>query len=206
MPDFTIEKEYPLSWFVCGIDEAGRGPWAGPVVAGAVIFPQLEIDNKLSLELDDSKKLSPKKREYLYDMIFASGALVGIGQSDVHEIDSINILQATFLAMRRAIEDIKQTKANIALIDGNKAPELYCPCRTVIKGDATSLSISAASIVAKVTRDRIMAKLGLEYPLYAWDKNAGYGTKAHIEALLKYGITPYHRKSYAPIRKILNGK
>ena len=203
MPDFKIEKEYSPSWFICGIDEAGRGPWAGPVVAGAVIFPNLQIDDELAQSLDDSKKLTAAKREKLFDMLYTSGAFIGCGQASVEEIDSLNILQATFLAMRRALESIKEAKADFALIDGNKTPALYCPCRAVIKGDATSLSISAASIIAKVTRDRIMTELSKDYPEYAWDKNAGYGTKAHIDALEKYGVTPHHRKTYAPIRKIL---
>ncbi len=205
LPDFKIEKEYDPSMFICGIDEAGRGPWAGPVVAGAVIFPNLRIDEKLAAELDDSKKLSAAKRENLFDMLQNSGAFIGVGQASVSEIDNLNILQATFLAMKRALESIKDVKADFALIDGNKTPALYCPCRAVIKGDSLSLSISAASIIAKVTRDRIMTELAKEYPEYAWNKNAGYGTKAHITALEKYGITPHHRKTYAPIRKILEG-
>ncbi len=175
---------------------------AGPVVAGAVVFPQLKTADGLASALDDSKKLSPKKREELYEALFASDALIGVGMASAAEIDEVNILQATFLAMRRALDNVG-AKADLALVDGNRDPKLYCPALTIVKGDSLSLSIAAASIVAKVTRDRIMAKLALQYPFYGWDRNAAYGTKEHLEALAKYGVTPEHRKSFAPVREAM---
>ncbi len=175
---------------------------AGPVVAGAVGFPQLKTADGLASALDDSKKLSPKKREELYEALFASDALIGVGMASAAEIDEVNILQATFLAMRRALDNVG-AKADLALVDGNRDPKLYCPALTIVKGDSLSLSIAAASIVAKVTRDRIMAKLALQYPFYGWDRNAAYGTKEHLEALAKYGVTPEHRKSFAPVREAM---
>jgi ribonuclease HII len=203
VPDFTIENKYKDKHVIVGIDEAGRGPLAGPVVAGAVVFPQLKIAESLANSLDDSKKLKPKKREELYEALFASDALIGVGMASAAEIDKVNILQATFLAMRRALDNIG-IKADLALVDGNRDPKLYCPAITVIKGDGLSLSIAAASIVAKVTRDRIMTKLALQYPPYGWDKNAAYGTKEHLEALAKYGPTPEHRRSFAPVKKYIS--
>ena len=203
MPDFTIENKYRDKNVIVGIDEAGRGPLAGPVVAGAVVFPQLKIAESLANSLDDSKKLKPKKREELYEALFASDALIGVGMASAAEIDKVNILQATFLAMRRALDNIKE-KVDLALVDGNRDPGLYCPSITVIKGDGLSLSIAAASIVAKVTRDRIMTKLASQYPQYGWDKNAAYGTKEHLEALAKYGPTPEHRRNFAPVKKYIS--
>ena len=205
MPDFTIENKYRDKGIIAGIDEAGRGPLAGPVVAGAVVFPQLKIAEGLAGALDDSKKLSPKKREELYEALFASDALIGVGMASAAEIDEVNILQATFLAMRRALDNVG-AKVDLALVDGNRDPKLYCPALTIVKGDSLSLSIAAASIVAKVTRDRIMAKLALQYPFYGWDRNAAYGTKEHLEALAKYGVTPEHRKSFAPVREAMRNE
>jgi len=202
MPDFTIENKYKDKRIIVGIDEAGRGPLAGPVVAGAVIFPELKITPELASSLDDSKKLSPKKREAVFKTLYESDALIGVGMASAAEIDEVNILQATFLAMRRALDNVGAT-ADLALVDGNRDPKLYCPTVTVIKGDGLSLSIAAASIVAKVTRDRIMANLALQYPEYGWDKNAAYGTKEHLEALAKYGPTPEHRRSFAPVKQAL---
>ena len=202
MPDFTIENKYKDKGVIVGIDEAGRGPLAGPVVAGAVIFPELRIASELAALIDDSKKLSPKKREAVFEALHASDALIGVGMASAAEIDEVNILQATFLAMRRALDNVG-AKADLALVDGNRNPKLYCPAVTVVKGDGLSLSIAAASIVAKVTRDRIMAKLALQYPEYGWDKNAAYGTKEHLEALAKYGATPEHRKTFAPVKGAL---
>ena len=202
MPDFTIENNYRDKGVIVGIDEAGRGPLAGPVVAGAVVFPELKIPSELAALIDDSKKLSPKKREAVFEALYASGALIGVGMASAAEIDEVNILQATFLAMRRALDNVG-IKADLALVDGNRDPKLYCPAVTVIKGDGLSLSIAAASIVAKVTRDRIMANLALQYPEYGWDKNAAYGTKEHLEALAKYGPTPEHRRSFAPVKVAL---
>lgn len=203
MPSFDIENSFKKEWLIAGIDEAGRGPLAGPVVAGAVIFKSYDIASELMDNLDDSKKLSALKREKLFDLIYASGAYVGVGTASAEEIDRFNILQATFLAMKRALENIKEVKANYALIDGNRNPVLYCPCKTIVKGDALSFSIAAASIIAKVTRDRIMEKEAEKYPQYAWDKNSGYGTKAHLEAIKKYGITPLHRKSFYPVKDFI---
>ena len=181
---------------IVGIDEAGRGPLAGPVVASAVYMP-FDIEG-----VDDSKKLSKKKRELLYDKIIEL-AKVGVGIASVEEIDEINILQATMLAMQRAYIDLNFI-ADSVLVDGNKAPEFNClDVRPIIGGDALIHSISAASIIAKVTRDKIMQELGLEFPMYLWGKNSGYGTKDHLEALRKFGITKHHRLSFAPINKLL---
>lgn len=206
MPDWSQEDKF--NTIVAGVDEAGRGPWVGPVVAGAVVFLTRNINPYLLLSLDDSKKLSAKKREQLYNLIMeenSKGTLCyGIGQASAAEIDEINILQATFNAMRRAVANL-QVKPQVALIDGNQTPKPFdCSVKTIIKGDSISLSISAASIVAKVYRDKLMKDLALIYPQYGFEKNAGYGTKEHIEALTKYGVTKEHRKSYKPIAKILN--
>lgn len=203
MPDFTYEKSFSGATLTAGVDEAGRGPWAGPVVAGAVIFPNLEIPDSLARGLDDSKKLTAAKREALFDELKQSDALIGCGMASVEEIDALNILRATFLAMRRAIASLPAVP-EFAIIDGNKIPpELPCPARFLIKGDALSLSVAAASIVAKVTRDRIMRDLAKEFPYYGWEKNAGYGTKAHQDGLKAHGVCVHHRKSYAPIKRLL---
>lgn len=182
---------------IVGIDEAGRGPLAGPVIAAAVIMPYL-ID-----EVTDSKKLSIKKRDYLYHKIIES-AKVAVGISSVKEIDEINILQATMLAMQRAYNNLN-CFADMVLIDGNKAPHLNClNIKTIIGGDAIEPAISAASIIAKVTRDKIMQDLSAEFPRYFWHKNAGYGTKHHLEAIKKFGITIHHRLSFEPIKSNLS--
>jgi ribonuclease HII len=205
MPDFEFENCH--GGLVVGIDEAGRGPWAGPVVAGAVVFLTREIDNFLLDNLNDSKKLSAKKRELLSQKLFEAQdhkqVLIGIGQAEACEIDRFNILQATFLAMQRAVAQLPITPT-YALIDGNRLPPLLpCPAQTIVKGDARSYSIAAASIVAKVYRDALMADLASRYPYYGFEKNAGYGTKCHIEGLKKYGIIEgIHRQSYRPIQEI----
>ena len=206
MPDFKIEESCPATDLIFGFDEAGRGPWCGPVVAACVCWPNKQIDPELAIAINDSKKLSAKKREVLFPKIMNSNALVGIGRASAEEIDKINILQASFLAMHRAMEQIQNRGITpaFALIDGNKLPNWNLPMRAIIGGDAKSLSIAAASIVAKVTRDHIMQDLAKQYPHYGWDRNAGYGTREHQEALLKFGITPEHRKTYAPIRKLLS--
>lgn len=192
-PNLDIEKS--CHGIIAGIDEAGRGPWAGPVVASAVIIT--DIDN-IPFGINDSKKLKRNAREELYHFIMKN-CQVGIGSASVAEIDQINILQATMLAMQRAINNLP-TRPDMALIDGNKTPKgLPCASLAVIKGDAKSLSIAAASIVAKVTRDRIMNELAKEYPQYGWEANSGYGVKKHQEALERYGVTEHHRKSYKPI-------
>lgn len=205
MPSWEIENGY--EGLVCGVDEAGRGPWVGPVVAGAVIFLDREINPKLLSDLNDSKKLSAKKREVLYDLLLeeeqAGRITFGIGEASAAEIDELNILQATFLAMSRAVEKLKVCPQH-ALIDGNRIPTKFrCACSCYIGGDALSYSIAAASILAKVYRDGLLKELALQYPGYGFDKNAGYGTQEHIEALKKYGVTPQHRRSYRPIRELL---
>ncbi|MBR1649335.1 MAG: ribonuclease HII [Alphaproteobacteria bacterium] len=208
MPDFKLENA--CSGVIAGIDEAGRGPWAGPVVAGAVVFCNRDLPPLLANNLDDSKKLSKTKREMLYDELMKAAqsgtAVIGIGTASCREIDELNILQATFLAMRRAAEGLK-VRPDIALIDGNRTPDNFiCPVKTVIKGDAKSFSIAAASIVAKVYRDRIMCDLAKIYPYYGFEKNAGYGTATHIAGLKTHGITPEHRLSYKPIQAIIQKK
>lgn len=177
---------------ICGIDEAGRGPLAGPVFAAAVI-----LDPEDCIEgINDSKKLSEKKREQLFDQICARAAAYAIASASVEEIETFNILQATFLAMRRALEALSLTP-EVALIDGNRLPpELSVPARCVIKGDALSASIAAASILAKVSRDRYMLKMAEQYPQYAFEKHKGYGTAVHYEALRTYGPSPIHRMSF----------
>ncbi|MEX0300408.1 MAG: ribonuclease HII [Kordiimonas sp.] len=185
--------------FVCGVDEVGRGPLAGPVVAAAVI---LNPDN-IPVGLNDSKKLTEKKREHLYDLINKVALSVSVAEASVEEIDDINILQASLLAMRRAVVGLDKTAVS-ALVDGNKDPGLNVPTRTLIKGDGRSLSIAAASIVAKVFRDRLMKKLSEQHPEYGWDKNAGYGVPKHMAALKIVGATRHHRRSFAPIRDILS--
>ena len=205
MPDFELENA--LNRLVVGIDEAGRGPWAGPVVAGAVIIKDKNLPQDLLSQLDDSKKLAAKKREFLFQKLFeeqAKGTLfIGIGQASAQEIDEFNILQATFLAMKRAVAALPVVP-EFALIDGNRLPkEFPCAAKAVIKGDARSFSIAAASVVAKVYRDRLMSDLAKKYPYYGFEKNAGYGTPLHIEGLKKHGICPEHRKSYRPIAEIL---
>ena len=205
MPDFFYERNCGHTGLIFGIDEAGRGPWCGPVVAACVCLPNFEISPELASQINDSKKLSTTKREKLFPLIMNSGAYVGIGQSSAQEIDDLNILQATFLAMHRALEDATQKgyEANFALIDGNRLPKWNIPCQCLIKGDSLSLSIAAASIVAKVTRDHIMQALAKEYPQYGWERNAGYGTADHIAALQQYGVTPHHRKTYKPVAELL---
>lgn len=197
-PDFSLERA--LDGIVCGIDEVGRGPLAGPVVAAAVVLPEA-IPLPLRENLNDSKLLSAKKRDYLFDII-QDCALIGLGKADVGEIDSINILQATFLAMRRAFDVLgTQTRVDWALVDGNQKPPLPCQIQCVVKGDRKSLSIAAASVIAKVTRDRQMHTLALSFPGYGWERNAGYGTAEHLAAIQSLGITPHHRRSFAPIRR-----
>lgn len=201
MPHFELELE--AGGLVAGIDEAGRGPWAGPVVAAAAVI----LDRRaLPAGIDDSKKLAKKRREALFEPIMAA-ARVGLGQALPGEIDDLNILAATLLAMRRALDDLAarhDIRPDFALIDGNRLPEnLPCPARAVVKGDAISLSIAAASIVAKVTRDRIMTALDEENPGYGWAQNAGYGTAEHRAGLARLGVTAHHRTTYAPIRRCL---
>ena len=177
--------------YICGVDEAGRGPLAGPVCAAAVILPRdLEIPG-----LTDSKKLTDKKRRELFPIIKEQAIAYGIGFASEQEIDEINILQATFLAMQRAIDQL-EGKADLALIDGNRLKDFGLPAVTVVKGDSLSASIAAASVLAKVTRDDLMLEMAETYPEYGFEIHKGYGTKAHYEALRKYGASPIHRQSF----------
>ena len=205
MPNFEIEDS--VDKVVVGVDEAGRGPWAGPVVAGAVVVINRLISNDLLDSIDDSKKLSEKKREKLYALLLEEekkgNVSIGVGVASSREIDEKNILQATFLAMERAVKELKVVP-EFALVDGNQTPKNFpCAVKTVVKGDSRSISIAASSIVAKVYRDRLMKDLAKKYPSYGFEKNAGYGTKLHIEGLKKCGITPEHRKSYKPIKAFI---
>lgn len=189
--EYEIEAKSKGYKAVCGVDEAGRGPLAGPVCAAAVILPE----NTIIDGVNDSKKLSEKKREALFDVIKSSARSYCIAYATVEEIESMNILNATMLAMTRAVEGL-EVKADYAMIDGNRLPDLNIDSEFIIKGDAKSMSIAAASILAKVSRDRLLREYAKEYPEYQFDKHKGYGTKAHIEALKKYGPCPYHRMSF----------
>ena len=176
---------------ICGVDEAGRGPLAGPVCAAAVILPDhIEIPG-----LTDSKKLSDKKRRELFPIIKEQAIAYGIGLASEEEIDSVNILQATYLAMERAIAQL-EGKADYVLIDGNRAKDFGLPQRTVVKGDSLSANIAAASVLAKVTRDDLMLELAREYPQYGFEVHKGYGTKRHYEALTEHGMSPVHRRTF----------
>lgn len=182
-----------------GVDEAGRGPLAGPVVAGAVILnPEDPIEG-----LRDSKKLSPKRRESLFDEIRTRALDWGLGVASVEEIDQINILQATFLAMQRAVNGLR-LQPNCVLVDGNRCPDFGCPAHAIIKGDSKVAAISAASILAKVSRDTEMVRLDAEYPGYGLAQHKGYPSKQHVKALENLGVTPIHRVSYAPVRRVLD--
>lgn len=181
---------------VCGIDEAGRGPLAGPVFAAAVLLPR----HAAIAGLNDSKKLSPKKREKLYDVILSEAESYGIGFATEQEIDEVNILQATFLAMKRAFDQLK-VRPDCALVDGNRMPPLGADTRLIIKGDSLSASIAAASILAKVSRDRVMCRIDEIYPGYGFAKHKGYGTALHVQRLRELGPCPVHRKSF--LKKVL---
>jgi len=200
MPDMSIElaSGHGRNKIICGADEVGRGPLAGPVVAAAVILPPQGLSPEISAKINDSKKLSARQREALFPLL-TTLCPYGIGQCGVDEIDAMNILNASLLAMDRAIRSLPD-RPDHALIDGNKVPiGLPCSAQAVVKGDGLSLSIAAASIIAKVTRDRLMAKLAADYPPYGWDRNAGYGTAEHLAALRAHGPTPWHRTSFAPV-------
>jgi ribonuclease HII len=197
MPTFRLEREAALLP-VAGIDEAGRGPLAGPVFAAAVILDMDRMPRKFARAIDDSKKLTAERREALSSWILAN-AVTAVAQASVEEIDRLNILQASLLAMTRAVAALPVAPA-FALVDGDKLPkQLVCPARAVIGGDGLSLSIAAASILAKVARDRHMAALDQRYPGYGWAHNAGYGTAEHRAALLHLGVTPEHRRSFSPV-------
>jgi len=199
MANYDLETELRISGkeIIAGIDEVGRGPWAGPVTACAVILDP----NNIPDGLNDSKVLTAKRREQLFDLIMDS-AQVSCVHVEVTEIDQVNILQATFRAMERAVSHLPIP--NHILVDGNKLPpNLPSQATAIVKGDAKSASIAAASIIAKVTRDRLMSDLSEVYPGYGWEKNAGYGTKMHQLGLLNHGVTPHHRRSFKPIHNIL---
>jgi len=203
-PDFTHEAR--LGGRVAGIDEAGRGPWAGPVVAAAVILNDAALLLPALAGLNDSKKLAAPRRNALFAELHAAqaagGAVIGVGMASVDEIDRLNILAATLLAMRRAVDSLPVAPDH-ALVDGNRLPDLACPAETLVGGDGRSLSIAAASIIAKVTRDRIMAGLAEMFPGYGWERNAGYGTALHRAGLDRLGPCIHHRKSFAPIRVLM---
>lgn len=186
-------------WLVCGIDEAGRGPLAGPVVAAAVILDP----GRPIVGLDDSKRLTGKRREALFDAICDRALAWGLGRAEVAEIDAVNILQASLLAMRRAVAAM-QVAPVAALVDGNVLPGLSCPTRAIVGGDASEPCISAASILAKVARDREMVQLDLAYPGYGLAQHKGYPTRQHLEALRQLGVSPAHRRSFAPVRRLID--
>ena len=198
-PDFTFEREkgWPAAR-IFGVDEAGRGPWAGPVTAAAICLP-MDFD----LGVDDSKKLTPRKRDLLFNRLV--GLPHGLGVATVGEIDRLNILQATHLAMHRAVAALEEKigAPQHILVDGNRLPTWPYPAEAIIGGDAKSASIAAASILAKVSRDRDMLALDAAFPGYGWASNKGYGAKAHRDGLARLGVTPHHRRSYAPIKKLL---
>jgi ribonuclease HII len=197
MPDYSAESHHLAlgQGPICGVDEAGRGPLAGPVVAAAVIFLD---QSRIPVGLDDSKKLSAERRERLYADVMREG-IIGVGEASVDEIDLLNIRMATHLAMARAVKALSLTPA-FALVDGNDAPALVCPCQTLIGGDGRSLSIAAASIIAKVRRDHIMLRLHRDHPDYGWNSNMGYSTPGHLNALRGIGPSVHHRRSFAPVR------
>lgn len=193
MVDYSIENEYREKGFdiICGVDEAGRGPLAGPVYAAAVILPS----DCVIEGLNDSKKLTEKKREALFDKIKEKALAYGIASADEKEIDEINILNATFLAMKRAIASLS-VRPDLALIDGKQKPHTDIEEVTVIKGDAKSMSIAAASVLAKVSRDRFMLEMAEKYPQYEFAKHKGYGTKLHYEKIAQYGVCDIHRRTF----------
>lgn len=216
MPDFVLELElgHDRGNIVIGIDEAGRAPLAGPVTAAAVWLDPARLDPALACRIDDSKKLTPQLRGEIFGALSDPGtacAMVAVGEACVEEIDRINILQASLLAMQRAAEALiaslgALTPARLvhsALVDGNQLPKLPCPARTVVQGDGLSLSIAAASIVAKVNRDRAMARYAAQYPGYGWERNQGYPTPEHRAGIARLGVTPLHRRSFRPVREAL---
>jgi ribonuclease HII len=201
-PNFKIEQDLIRNGcsIIAGVDEVGRGPLAGPVTAAAVILDPLNIPDNLN----DSKILSSKKREKLFEQLKSSSAFA-VAHVSPEEIDKLNILQASLLAMVNAVSNLK-VKPNHILIDGNKVPaKLIGRATAIVKGDRKVLSIAAASIIAKVTRDKLMHDLASEFPVYGWAKNSGYPTKCHMNAIVKYGVTPHHRRSFKPVHNILCG-
>ncbi|MDB5734431.1 MAG: ribonuclease [Alphaproteobacteria bacterium] len=203
MPHYIYESRLlkTMAGPICGVDEAGRGPLAGPVVAAAVILDRKRIPKGLN----DSKQLREEEREDLFPRILEMAVAVGVGEASVDEIDLLNIRMATHQAMARAVRALA-VAAQFALVDGNDAPALPCRCDTLIKGDGRSVSIAAASIVAKVTRDRLMVRLHDEHPHYNWKNNKGYGTPDHYSGMRSHGVTVHHRRSFSPVRSILQGE
>ena len=202
MPHYIYESRLlkTMAGPVCGVDEAGRGPLAGPVVAAAVILQK----GRIPKGLNDSKQLSEEAREALFPQIMDMAIAVGVGEASVEEIDLLNIRMATHQAMARAVRALA-VAAEFALVDGNDAPALPCKCDTMVDGDARSVSIAAASIIAKVTRDRLMRRLHEEHPGYNWHRNKGYGTPDHLTGLRACGVTIHHRRSFSPVHNILYG-
>ena len=201
-PSFRNERALVGKDCLChaGVDEAGRGPWAGPVVAAAVIFEAGRAPKGLA----DSKLLSAAERERLYDAI-RKDAIVGVGIVEVEDIDSLNILQATFRAMQQAVAGLSVAPSTV-IVDGNLCPPLPCRGVPIVDGDQLCPSIAAASIIAKVTRDRMMASLAQSFPGYRWENNKGYGTRQHADAIVRLGVTPHHRRSFAPIKLVIEGR
>ncbi len=197
-PDLSLEAG--LEGPVAGVDEVGRGPWAGPVVAAAVILDPAFVPDGIA----DSKRLSAARREALFAAL-GEAARIGLGAASVAEIERLNILGASLLAMQRAVAALGVAPGHV-LVDGDRLPPLPCPATAVVGGDSRSLSIAAASIVAKVTRDRLMARLARRYPGFGWERNAGYGTRAHRAGLAAHGPTPHHRRGFAPIARLLAGR
>jgi len=199
---FFLDKQPSLVWdtpgLIAGVDEAGRGPLAGPVVAAAVILDELKPIQGLA----DSKKLSEMRREKLFDEIRAKALCFSIAEASVEEIDTLNILQATMLAMKRAVEGLR-LKPHKVLVDGNRLPQLDILAEAIVQGDAKVPAISAASILAKVQRDRLCATMHQAHPQYGFDQHKGYGTQAHLDALTLHGASPWHRRSFAPVAKVL---
>ena len=196
LPPEQRTLDWDTTGLVAGVDEAGRGPLAGPVVAAAVILDEL----KPIAGLNDSKKLTEKRREKLYDEILAKALCCSIAEASVQEIDSLNILQATLLAMRRAVDGLRLKPVKV-LVDGNRLPVLDVRAEAIVHGDALIPAISAASILAKVHRDRLCAQLHAQYPIYGFDRHKGYGTVVHLQALREHGPTPWHRMSFAPVAR-----
>jgi ribonuclease HII len=196
----SLDMELAAGGRVAGVDEAGRGPLAGPVVAAAVILP-VAVARSLTDQLDDSKKLTAAQRDAAFNALLISGAEIGIGAASVGEILRLNILHASMLAMKRAVSRFR-TMPDLALVDGNYPPKLGCAVKCVIGGDALCLSIAAASIIAKVTRDRAMARLAARFPGYGWEANAGYATAAHRDALLRLGATRHHRETFGSVAQL----
>jgi ribonuclease HII len=208
MPDFSFEQAH--SGYVVGFDEAGCGPWAGPVVAAAAILVKEKFPPELACQINDSKKLTTIKREKIFshlNILEGESCFLSVGMCSVEEIDALNIREAAIRAMERASRALKlplSITPSLGLADGTVKPKLPYPVRSLVKGDSLSLSIAAASIVAKVTRDQIMKKLSVLHPEYGWERNAGYGTAYHQSALMRYGVTPHHRKTFAPIARLLS--